>query len=61
MVHVQRITKYNIPKDCCGQEYCDRKSTHFIHIKYNGMRLHIPLCDYHAEEMQKTNGSTQDE
>ena len=45
-----RIQRHNVPKDCCAQKTCDKKSTCWVEMKVNGMSLHVQLCSDHAEE-----------
>ena len=34
----------------CAEEMCDKKTTHFMWIEINGMKISIVLCEEHAEK-----------
>jgi len=53
-----KIQRYNIPKNCCCEEFCDQKSTHIVRIKVNGIPLFITLCPEHAAQYEDRYLST---
>lgn len=44
------ITNHNTVGMCC-EETCDKDEAHFMVIKLLGMKLHVVLCDKHAEKI----------
>ena len=51
--HITQITNYNVPKDCCCEEYCDRKATKYIRITVDGFKIFVMFCDKHAAEYEQ--------
>jgi len=49
-----KITNYNNHKECadlCCEQFCSELATHFQMREINGLKLLIPLCEKHNDEI----------
>jgi len=49
---ITEISNYNIPKDCCVEGYCSERATHFMGFDYNGLFIHVMLCEEHKSKLE---------
>ncbi len=51
-VSMERIQNDNC-RGMCAEHICSERYTHFCNLTLNGLKLHIALCEKHAEQFEK--------
>ena len=49
---LEKITNYNVNKNSCVEQFCDKKATHFMNARVEGVPMHLRFCDNHANILE---------
>lgn len=50
MPSLKKIEKYNAGVTMCLEKTCSSRPIYFAEVDYHGLKLHICLCEEHADE-----------